>query len=90
MPDFTAFGHFEMSDNPSTSASRGKAFTGRVETLDAFATQKPVALNANVEGIPCPAQGRLALIFGFSPQPLSHENWNTMNEIKAGFRCSAD
>ena len=61
-----------------------------LKTVFARVANGPVALNANVEGIPCPAQGRLALIFGFSPQPLSHENWNTMNEIKAGFRCSAD
>jgi len=53
-------------------------------------TLKTVFARVANEGIPCPAQGRLALIFGFSPQPLSHENWNTMNEIKAGFRCSAD
>ena len=90
VPDHKAFAHFQMSDNPHASGSRNMALEGRVETLDAFATQKPVALNAKVELIPCLAQDRIALIFGFSPQPFSHENWNTLNQIKAGFQCSPD
>ena len=88
VPDYNASVHFEVSGNPRASAIQGMSLEGRVETLDAFATQKPVALNAKADIIPCPVQGRLALVFGFSPQPLSHEIWNTLNEIKAGFQCS--
>ena len=90
VPDYTAFAQFETSDNSPASTLHGMSLVGRVETLDAFATQKPVTLNAKVELIPCRAQGRLALIFGFSPQPLGHENWNTLNKIKAGFQCRAE
>ena len=90
VPDHNASAHFQISDNPHVSTSRSMSLEGRVETLDAFATQKPVALNAKAELIPCLAQDRIALIFGFSPQPLSHENWNTLNQIKAGFQCSPD
>ena len=90
VPDYTASSNFEVSNHPRTTASDGISLQGRVETLDAFATQKPVALNANVDLIPCPAQDHLALIFGFSPQPYSHENWRTLNEIKANFQCSPE
>ena len=90
VPDYNAYAHFEVSDNPRASVTQGMSIEGRVETLDAFATQKPVALNAKVELTPCLAKGRLALIFGFSPQPFSHENWSTLNEIKAGFQCGAE
>jgi len=90
VPDYNASAHFEVSGNPRASATQGMSLEGRVETLDAFATQKPVALNAKAELIPCLAQDRIALIFGFSPQPFSHENWNALNQINAGFQCSPE
>ena len=90
VPDYTASAHFTLSDDLRLPTKDGMSFDGRVETLDAFATQSPVALNAHVDAVPCSDQGRLALIFGFSPQPYAHENWRTLDTIKAGFQCRAE
>ena len=90
VPDYNASAHFTPSDEARRGASQNLSLKGRVETFDAFTTQSPVALNAHVDAIPCPDHDRLALIFAFSPQPYTHENWRALSEIKAGFHCEKD
>ncbi|MEO9969354.1 MAG: hypothetical protein ABJG15_05920 [Hyphomonadaceae bacterium] len=90
VPDYTASAYFTLSDDLRLPTTEGMSLDGRVETLDAFATQSPVGLNAHVDAVPCPDQSRLALIFGFSPQPYAHENWRALDTIRAGFQCHAE
>ncbi len=90
VPEHNASAHFTARDEISAEASQSFSLKGRVETLDAFATQSPVALNAHIDAVPCPDQYRLALIFAFSPQPYAHENWRALDAIKTAFQCSAE
>ena len=90
VPEHNASAHFTARGEASAAASQNLSLKGRVETLDAFATQSPVALNAHVDTVPCPEQDRLALIFAFSPQPYAHENWRALDAIKTTFQCSAE
>ena len=90
VPEHKASANFTMRADDKADASQTLSLEGRVETFDAFATQSPVALNAHVNGVPCPDQDRLALIFAFSPQPYAHENWRALEAIRTGFQCGAE
>lgn len=80
---------FDLGD--ATFAARlqgdGRTFHGEAETLDAFVTRKPVLLNVHVEIRRCEDEKRLAVFFELSPQPDSHAIWETLAQIRQGFRC---
>ena len=65
----------------------GRSLLGRVNTLDAFATHAPVALNAQVDELICPVHNRKAVRFAFSPQPFGHAQWDKLKEVTTSFAC---
>ena len=74
------------SDGSSTD---GRRFSGEVRTFDAFATRKPVELNARIEIWACQPHQRQVVFFEFSPQPPSHAIWNVLHGIREDFRCES-
>ena len=62
---------------------------GVASTYDAFATRESLRLDVRIDLVRCPAQDRLAVFFRLSPQPSGHEIWETLAEIRNGFRCSS-
>jgi hypothetical protein len=63
-------------------------FEGTVEAYDPFKTHKRQTLNVRVHVFPCQAQGRTVAFFQVSPQPPKHKVWETLKQIRDGFRCS--
>ncbi len=78
---------FEASITELEVKQGNRAFSGQVETLDAFATRESVHLEVNIESIPCGSHQ--AVFFGFSPQPASHPVWTTLAGLRQGFDCEA-
>jgi len=70
-----------------TPAPNHAQWQGTVLTFDAFATRRPVRLGVRIDIIPCPSQGRMAALFGLSPQPMRHRIWEVMDAMRQGFRC---
>ena len=82
LPEFPASATYT-----SSAGTDGGVLKGRIETLDAFATQSPVTLNSKVTQIRCEAHERKAVLFAFSPKASDHPNWAALNKIRADFRC---
>lgn len=81
--------------NPTFEAKLGRVeeddparLRGHVLTFDAFAARKAVELNVRVEDVPCEDEGRRALVFLLSPRPEDHAVWDSLREIRDGFRCN--
>lgn len=90
----TRAGERELPEFPASAVYTGDAeddvLQGRIETLDAFATHSPIALNSEVTQIKCPAHDRKAVLFAFSPKPKDHPNWAALGQIKADFSCDRE
>jgi len=65
----------------------GVSLLGRVNTLDAFATHAPIALNGLVDELVCSEHSRKAVRFAFSPQPFGHAQWEKLKEVTISFAC---
>lgn len=63
-------------------------FEGKVEAYDPFKTHQRQTLNMRGNVFRCPAQGRTVVFFQVSPQPTTHKVWQTLQQIRDGFRCS--
>lgn len=55
---------------------------GTVNIFDAFATNKPLMLNAIIEQHYCKKQEKYLLVFKFSPKPFNHTIWKTIHKVK--------
>ena len=84
LPEFPASATYT-----SSAGTDGGVLKGRIETLDAFATQSPVTLNSKVTQIRCEAHERKAVLFAFSPKASDHPNWAVLDKISADFRCDS-
>lgn len=63
-------------------------FKGGATVFDPFATGESISLNIRVKQTSCLEEGRLAVVFELSPQPLIHQVWSSLAGIRDGFRCS--
>ena len=63
-------------------------FEGTADAFDAFTTGQSVHLNIRVKVVLCALQGHYAIVFELSPQPTSHEVWQTLGQIRDDFRCT--
>ena len=63
-------------------------FEGTATTFDSFVTGESVVLNIRVKVVLCALQGHFAIVFELSPQPTSHEVWQTLGQIRDDFRCT--
>lgn len=72
--------HFKVS----VSQGKGGTYTGTIDWVDPFVTEKPLKLHMKIRRWRCEAQEREALFFELSPQPTSHEVWQVMGAQKAG------
>lgn len=61
-------------------------FTASVDMLD-YMSVRPVKLNIKVHVKDCLVEGKKAVFFSISPQPLSHRIWKQFAEVKEGFKC---
>ena len=64
-----------------------RRFEGRAESFDAFVSQRQIELNVRIELLECPDAGKVAAFFELSPQPPDHTVWESLAEIRQGFRC---
>lgn len=64
-----------------------RRFRGEIVTFDAFAARTPVRLTARIESWICSPEQRRVVFFRLSPQPDSAPVWDTLDEIRRGFRC---
>ena len=78
--------HAQLEETPN-DRKQVRLLVGQAETLDAFATQQQVQLNVSIHIWPCKSQQRLVAFFALSPQPPTHSIWQTLREIREGFRC---
>jgi len=62
-------------------------FEGMAAILDAFVTAETVELNIRAKFVLCVSQHHGALLFELSPQSLDHGVWQTLGQIRDGFRC---
>jgi hypothetical protein len=67
-------------------ASAG-AFRARVESYDAFATGKPIVLNAEITSRTCPDGRRRAVAFAISPQAGDAPVWKALRDEASAFQC---
>lgn len=58
------------------------AFTGTVETYDAFTTEKMINLNVTIESYYCEITKKYIPFFRFSPLKFKHKIWGKLNKIK--------
>jgi hypothetical protein len=65
-------------------------FEGKVEAYDPFKTHQRQTLNMRGNVFRCPAQGRTVVFFQISPQLETHKVWQTLKQIRDGFRCSKE
>ena len=72
---------------PERDGDHAHRWAGTAEIFDAFATHTQITLNLDVEAIPCPDAGAVALLFLASPQPAGHVVWRTLQSVRAGFSC---
>ena len=69
--------HFEMNTDPQDGAD----IVGNLTIFDAFATNKPLNLNARVFSKHCDDRGKLILYFQFSPQEFDQPIWDKLRTV---------
>ncbi|MEL6558980.1 MAG: hypothetical protein AAFQ94_12400 [Bacteroidota bacterium] len=65
-------------------------YIGKIRTFDAFATKKPLTLNAKVIKYDCPDQRETIIVFRLSPKPFTNEVWSYLNEVKISSEVCQD
>lgn len=80
---------FAASIEAQAADEGSQRFAGRVQTLDAFATRRPIELDVRIEIWACEGQERRVAFFSLSPQPPSHAIWQTLHSLREGFRCES-
>ncbi len=66
----------------STSPEDNVDFTGKLTIFDAFATNKPLNLNARVFSNYCEEKGKLVVLFQFSPLGFDAPVWDKLRTVK--------
>ncbi|MFT6243427.1 MAG: tetratricopeptide (TPR) repeat protein [Salibacteraceae bacterium] len=70
--------HFQKNNSLEDNVD----FTGKLTIFDAFATNKPLNLNARVFSNYCEEKGKLILLFQFSPLGFSEPVWDKLRTVK--------
>jgi hypothetical protein len=86
---------FDMGDHqsvvklqPFPNKIEGEAgYYGKARIFEAFATGQPLELSLSIWFDQCEEQEARVIHFEVSPQPKSHEVWETMKSIREGFAC---
>ena len=78
---------FEVEMVAVEGGTTGWDFEGMAEILDTFVTAETVVLNIRAKFVLCVSQHHGALLFELSPQSLDHGVWQTLGQIRDGFRC---
>lgn len=74
----------------ATAASADRpTFEGTVALFDVFFTQRPIKLNAKVEGTYCSALDKQLILFSFSPQAFTDEVWEVFDAVQSPQDCQA-
>lgn len=68
----------KRNTNPNDSVE----FVGTVNLFDRFATNAEILLNARIYSDYCEANGKLILLFRFSPQGFEHPVWDILRTVK--------
>jgi hypothetical protein len=68
----------KRNSNPNDSAE----FIGTVNLFDHFATNAEIQLNARIYSNYCETNGKLILLFRFSPQAFEHPVWDLLRTVK--------
>ena len=63
-----------------------KTFRGTIEMLD-YMQHVPIILNCIVHVKSCPEENKTIVFHELSPKPLTHNNWNNMNQLWLDFKC---
>ena len=63
-------------------------FDAFVDTFDPFVTRDALSLHGRVEVVRCHKEEHTAVLFLFSPKSRSDSVWESLREIRDGFRCS--
>ena len=74
----------EIHDSPAAAEGESRNFTGKLDWVEPFATQKPQNLNLEVRLWKHGEQP--AIFFGVSPQPANHKIWAELRRIRDAFR----
>ena len=69
--------HFEINTDSLNNAD----IIGDLTVFDAFATNKPLNLNARIYSNYCEERGKLILYFQFSPQEFDHAIWDKLSTV---------
>ena len=74
-----------------TQTSNGdlKTYTGTIEMLD-YMQQKPITLNCIAHLKFCPEENKTLLFYELSPKPVTHKNWQSLNQLWLDFKCQKD
>jgi tetratricopeptide (TPR) repeat protein len=68
--------------NLNTNTKDSVYITGELTIFDAFATNKPLKLNARIFSNYCEQTEKLILLFQFSPQEFKHPVWDKLRTVK--------
>ncbi|MBC8047891.1 MAG: hypothetical protein H7Y00_13925 [Fimbriimonadaceae bacterium] len=80
LPVITAFKETE-TDNGDL-----KTYTGTIEMLD-YMQQEKLMLNCIVHLKVCADDNKTILFYELSPQPLTHKNWEYLDQLWLDFKC---
>lgn len=69
---------FQLNPNPEDEVY----MTGKLTVFDAFATKKPLDLNARIYSTYCEEREKLILLFRISPLDYDHEIWDKLRTVK--------
>ena len=64
-----------------------KTFRGTIDMLD-YMQQKPITLNCIAHLKFCREENKSVLFYQLSPKPLSHKNWERLNQLWIEFNCT--
>jgi hypothetical protein len=71
-----------------TGSGDEKTFSGTVHMLD-YMQQKPITLNGMIHLKACPSiKDKTFLLYEISPQPLTDNIWQQLDNLNTGFNCS--
>lgn len=66
-----------------------KTFTGTIKMVD-YMEQKPITLNCKVHLKRCLGENKTFIFYELSPQPLSHNIWQSLDKLWLDFTCKKD
>jgi hypothetical protein len=71
-----------------TKKSKGdtRTFVGTIQMTD-YMQQKPITLHCKVHVISCTGLSNTFIFFQLSPQPFSHDVWQSLDQLWTDFRC---